>query len=197
MKKVFLGLVILLPFYSFSQTVDNSVKPNTKIEKMLKEEGLVLKKDFYDVIKIGSTFDYINFNKLVLTDLKTKIQTKGIYIDAYKSGTTSSLSQSGSCYIDDNKVLGLIEFLELANEKFKNKETNQVEYNFNLDNLKVTLFNSKSNLNKMFGIARPEDDFNYWYLTFEVGRIRTADIRLQNLEDISLIITKLKEVDFK
>ena len=58
MKKVLLGLVILLPFYSFSQTVDNSVKPNTKIEKMLNEEGLVLKKDFYDVIKVGTAFDY-------------------------------------------------------------------------------------------------------------------------------------------
>jgi hypothetical protein len=196
MKKVFLGLVILLPFYSLSQTVDASVKPNTKIEKMLKEEGLVLKKDFYDVIKIGTTFDYVDFNKLIVTDLKTKIQTKGIYMSGYKSGTSSSMSQSGSCYIDDNKVLGLIEFLELANEKYKIKETNQVEYNFNLDNLRVTLFNSKNNLNKMF-IGKAEEDFNYWYLTFEIGRIRSADIRLQNLEDINLIITKLKEVDFK
>jgi len=196
MKKVFLGLVILLPFYSFSQTVDNSVKPNTKIEKMLKEEGLVLKKDFYDVLKIGTTFDYVDFNKLIVTDLKTKTQTKGIYMSGYKTGTSSSLSQSGSCYIDDNKVLGLIEFLELANEKYKIKETNQVEYNFNLDNLKVTLFNSKNNLNKMW-IGKAEEEFNYWYLTFEIGRIRSADIRLQNLEDINLIITKLKEVDFK
>jgi hypothetical protein len=196
MKKVFLGLVILLPFYSFSQTVDTPVKPNTKIEKMLKEEGLVLKKDFYDVIKIGTTFDYVDFNKLIVTDLKTKTQTKGIYMSGYKSGTSSSLSQSGSCYIDDNKVLGLIEFLELANEKYKIKEPNQVEYNFNLDNLRVTLFNSKNNLNKMF-IGKAEEEFNYWYLTFEIGRIRSADIRLQNLEDINLIITKLKEVDFK
>ena len=197
MKKVLLGLVILLPFYLFSQTVDNSVKPNTKIEKMLKEEGLVLKKDVYDVIKIGSTFDYIHFNKMILTDLKTKIQTKGIYISAYKSSTTTSLSQSGNCYIDDNKVLGLIEFLELANEKYKIKETNMVEYTFNLDNLKVSLYNSKTNFNKSFGFPRPEEEFNYWYLTFEIGRIRSADIRLQNLEDINLIITKLKEVDFK
>ena len=106
------------------------------------------------------------------------------------------MSQSGNCYIDDNKVLGLIEFLELANEKYKIKETNQVEYNFNLDNLKVTLFNSKNNLNKMW-IVKAEEEFNYWYLTFEIGRIRSADIRLQNLEDINLIITKLKEVDFK
>ncbi len=196
MKKVFLGWVILLPFYSFSQTVDNSVKPNTKIEKMLKEEGLVLKKDFYDVIKVGTAFDYIDFNKLVVTDLKSNTQTKGIYMSGYKSGTSSSLSQSGSCYIDDNKVLGLIEFLELAKEKYKTKETNQVEYNFNLDNLKVTLFNSKNNLNKMF-IGKAEEEFNYWYLTFEIGRIRSADIRLQNLEDMNLIITKLKEVDFK
>jgi hypothetical protein len=196
MKKVFLGLVILLPFYSFSQTVDTPVKPNTKIEKMLKEEGLVLKKDFYDVIKIGTTFDYVDFNKLIVTDLKTKTQTKGIYMSGYKSGTSSSLSQSGSCYIDDNKVLGLIEFLELANEKYKIKEPNQVEYNFNLDNLRVTLFNSKNNLNKMF-IGKAEEEFNYWYLTFEIGIIRSADIRLQNLEDINLIITKLKEVDFK
>ena len=80
MKKVFLGLVILLPFYSISQTVDNSVKPNTKIEKMLKEEGLVLKKDFYDVLKIGTTFDYVDFNKLIVTDLKKKTQTNGNYI---------------------------------------------------------------------------------------------------------------------
>lgn len=196
MKKVFLGLVILLPFYSFSQTVDTPVKPNTKIEKMLKEEGLVLKKDLYDVIKIGTTFDYVDFNKLIVTDLKTKTQTKGIYMSGHKSGTSSSLSQSGSCYIDDNKVLGLIEFLELANEKYKIKEPNQVEYNFNLDNLRVTLFNSKNNLNKMF-IGKAEEEFNYWYLTFEIGRIRSADIRLQNLEDINLIITKLKEVDFK
>jgi hypothetical protein len=196
MKKLFLSLVILLPFYSFSQTVDNSVKPNTKIEKMLKEEGLVLKKDLYDVIKIGTTFDYVDFNKMIVTDLKTKTQTKGIYMSGYKSGTSSSLSQSGSCYIDDNKVLGLIEFLELANEKYKIKETNQVEYNFNLDNLKVTLFNSKNNLNKMY-IGKAEEEFNYWYLTFEIGRIRSADIRLQNLDDINLIITKLKEVDFK
>ena len=123
-------------------------------------------------------------------------QSKGIYMSGYKSGTSSSLSQSGSCYIDDNKVLGLIEFLELAKEKYKTKETNQVEYNFNLDNLKVTLFNSKNNLNKMF-IGKAEEEFNYWYLTFEIGRIRSADIRLQNLEDMNLIITKLKEVDFK
>ena len=196
MKKVFLGLLILLPFYSFSQTVDNPVKPNTKIENFLKEEGLVLKKDFYDVVKIGTAFDYVEFKKLVVTDLKSNIQSKGIYMYAYKSSTSTSISQSGSCYIDDNKVLGLIEFLELANEKYKVKASNQVEYNFNLDNLKVSLYNSKNNFNKMF-IGRAEEDFNYWYLSFEVGRIRSADIRLQNLEDINLIITKLKEVDFK
>ncbi len=195
MKNIFLFFIVFLPIYSFSQTSDNANKPNTKIEKMLKEEGTVIKKDIYEVVKIGTTFDYVDFNKMVLTDLKTKIQTKGIHISGYKSGTTSSLSQSGSCYIDDNKVLGLIEFLELANEKYKIKEPNQVEYNFNLDNLKVTLFNSKNNLNKMF-IGKAEEEYNYWYLTFEIGRIRTADIRLQNLEDISLIITKLKEVNF-
>ena len=46
-------------------------------------------------------------------------------------------------------------------------------------------------------IGKAEEEFNYWYLTFEIGRIRSADIRLQNLEDMNLIITKLKEVDFK
>ncbi len=196
MKTFFAITLLALPLSVFSQNIDNTAKPTTKIEKMLKEEGLVLKKEFYDVIKIGSAFDYIDFNKMVVTDLKTKVQSKGIYIYGYKSGTSTTLTQSGSCYIDDVKVLVLIEFLELANEKFKNKDLNQVEYIFNLENLKVTLFNSKNNLNKVF-IGKADEEFNYWYLTFEIGRIRSAEIRLQNLDDISLIITKLKEVDFK
>jgi hypothetical protein len=115
------------------------------------------------------------------------------YIYAFVQSTT--LSQSGSCYIDDNKLLGLIEFLELVNDKVKNKEINQVEYIFNLENLKVTLFNSKRNLNKIY--VKDEEEFNYWNLSIDVGRIRSAEFKLKNLEEISNIITKLKEVDFK
>ena len=193
MKNILLTLLFMIPSILYSQNINNTEKPNTKIEKLLKEEGLVLKKDFFDIIKINTYPDKLEFSKMVITDLKLKTQTKGVYIYAFVQSTT--LSQSGSCYIDDNKLLGLIEFLELVNDKVKNKEINQVEYIFNLENLKVTLFNSKRNLNKIY--VKDEEEFNYWNLSIDVGRIRSAEFKLKNLEEISNIITKLKEVDFK
>lgn len=194
MRNILITLLVFVPFLTYSQNNETPKSTNSKIEKLLTEEGLVIKKDFNKLLSLGPIYNTIEFSKLVVTDLKSKQQSKGIYIYTYVGGGTT-LAQSASCYIDDNKVLGLIEFLELASEKLQNQEANAVEYIFNLDNLKVNLFNSNRNPSKVF--AKEEESYNYWFLTFDVGRIRNASYKIQNVEDVVKIINVLKGVDFK
>jgi hypothetical protein len=194
--KITLSLLILifLNFDSFSQnTKVDELK--TRIENVLSSKGEVIHKEYEDFFEIKpSVIDYIEFRKLKVTSLKSNIKTFGLYVNSseFRPG---GISRSGYTFIDQNEIVGLHDFLNLALEKSKKIETNYTEYIFNTNDFQVSIFNSKIDLKRTF--PKEELTYNYWVLSFKVGNISPSSFMVKNLNDIIPLVEKLRELKFE
>jgi hypothetical protein len=195
MKSVLVILfLIFLSFDSFSQTTkENGLK--TKIENVLSSKGEVIHKEYEDFFEIKpSVIDFIEFRKLKVTSLKSNTKTFGLYVfgSEFRPG---GISRDGYTFIDQNEIVGLYDFLNLALEKVKKVETNYTEYIFNTNDFQVSIYNSKTDPKRTF--PKEEQTYNYWVLSFKVGDISPFRFTVKNINDIIPLVEKLKELKFE
>lgn len=142
MKQAFLLVIIGLALHSNAQKIDTNVTPdtaiNTKIQQALKLKSTTIKKEFIKIDDVRA----LQFQILVVTDLKSEIKTKGLYLDNQNKIIGSSRTPPRHAYLDENELDDLIEFLINCDKTWKNdKPVNHTEYVYTTnDNLRVSFW---------------------------------------------------------
>ena len=72
MKKIIVVLALMLPmFLSAQETQEKQEKSNSKTLEFLSKDGSVLKKEFYDLDDVGTSYNKTQNQVLIITDLKS------------------------------------------------------------------------------------------------------------------------------
>lgn len=69
MKKILLFIALLMPMVSFAQ--DQKEKSSSKTVEFLSKDGSFFKKEFYDQTAVGSSYNKIDCQILIITDMKS------------------------------------------------------------------------------------------------------------------------------
>lgn len=193
MKKII--ILFTISFLSFEGYTQTEKQTKSKIENVLNSKGEVIFKEYEDLFELKPSFsEYIQFKKLKVVSLKSNQKTFGLYINGNEF-RPNGLSRDGYTFIDQNEIVGLIDFLNFVIEKTKTTELKQSEYIFNTNDFDVSLYNSKFDPRKTF--PKEEPSYNYWLLTFKVGQISPFRFTVKNTEDILPLIEKLKGLSFE
>ena len=158
MTKLYWTLLITLltTTSSFGQKNSKEELPdtssNTKIEKLLRETSIIKKVEFVEVEKVK----VLEFQIIIITNLKTNLKTKGLYL-SNQSGTnywSGVVKGERHAYLDESEIDELILFLENSDGKWKNdKPVYQTQYVFEtLDNLRVMFWTPKNSKSWKFDI---------------------------------------------
>jgi hypothetical protein len=190
MKSILLLLLLsLVSLDTFSQDSN----PKTKIESILVSKGEVIQKEYEDLYEFKSTLgEYINFRKIKIVSLKSNSKVYGLFV---KILDYESIPREGYTFLDQNEIIGLIDYLNFVLEKVKTIESKQTEYLFNSNDFQVVLFNSKVDPKKTF--PKEEQTYNYWVLNFNVNKIGKSQHVIKNITEIIPLIEKLKELKFE
>lgn len=191
---ILLLLLTTISFVGFTQS-EKSITPKSKLESVLNSKGEIIFKEYEELFELKPSFsEFIQFKKLKVVSIKSNIKTFGLYINGNEF-RPNGLSRDGYTFIDQNEIVGLIEFLTFVLDKTKNIESKQTEYIFSTNDFDVSLYNSKFDPRKTF--PKEEPSYNYWLLTFKVGQISPFRFTVKNIEDIQPLIEKLKGLTFE
>lgn len=118
-------------------TIPNS---NSKTVELLKKEGVLLKKDFYDIEKVGGA----SFQTIIITDVSTGEKTGALRIIT----SDASLTYIGT--LDFDELDGCISSLEyIKNNILTNKFDNYMECEYNTrDGVSFGVYCRNSNISK-------------------------------------------------
>jgi hypothetical protein len=180
----------MLSVCAFSQEAkESNNNSKTKIETILKSEGVIFSKEYEELFTKDYSGSTINFQSLKITSLSNNQSIYGLYIQANKYETP--ITRSSVAFIDENEIPGLINFLKLVEGKLQGVENKHIEYHYLTKDLDITLFNSNTNPTKVF--SKKEDQYLYWNIGFTVGRIGSVTALYNNPDFIGKLITALQD----
>lgn len=124
--KQFLISLFFVPLISFSQTTEKkNDQTKSKLEVFSLKTGSLIKKEFIDIGEVKK----VEIKNLIITDLLTKTEVKGIKMETsvYKSyGSTTK-----SCFLDADEIDGFIKSGKLLLQELATSKTdNYTEYQF-------------------------------------------------------------------
>lgn len=117
---------------------------NTEIQRALLIKGVSIKKEYIKVEDVRS----LQFQILVITDLKTGAKIKGLYLDNQaETGWGGKNGGIRSAYLDEIELDQLLEFLDNCDKKWKKeKVVTHTEYVYTTnDNLRISFWTLDSN----------------------------------------------------
>lgn len=185
MKKVLITITYLLASYlSYSQKNDKDLFVDTisktKLEQMLRETSIIKKVEFVEI----ETVKVISFQIIIVTNLKTGIKVKGLYL-SNQSGVniwTGVVKGDRHAYLDEYEIDDLISFFESCDSKWKNeKPFYQTQYEFEtLDNLKISFWTPKDSKSWVYHVKFA----SYIYDNTETLRKSQSDELLAALKQV-------------
>ncbi|MBE6260706.1 MAG: hypothetical protein E7107_07765 [Prevotella sp.] len=91
MKKILFVVVLLMPMFLNAQ--EKEEKSNSKTLEFLAKDGSVLKKEFYDLPEVGSSYNRTQNQVLIITDLKSNEKRGCLRIITSYSSSTSGVNE--------------------------------------------------------------------------------------------------------
>ena len=138
MKKLILMLAMVLPICVFAQ--ENEIESKSKTVELLEKQGVLLRKDFYDI----GIVDKVLFQTLIVTDMTTKEKTGALRIEIENEG----VSYIGT--LDYDELSGCIASLEYIRDNILIESTQhymECEYQTK-DNVEIGVYCRESFVNK-------------------------------------------------